>query len=195
MTQAKPRFRTIEEYLDYDDGTDTRYELVGGELVTLPSEEPINNTIASLLFAAFLSIGIPYYRLAIGHQIQVVSAGVTVRQPDLIIHTEESIRALLSGERIIRLGMPVPMVVVEVVSPGKPGSENYDRDYVEKPREYAERGIPEYWLIDPSRSIVVVMTLQSDRYQTQEFRGEERIISSAFSGLQLTAKQILEAGA
>jgi len=33
MTQAKPRFRTIEEYLDYDDGTDTRYELVDGQLV------------------------------------------------------------------------------------------------------------------------------------------------------------------
>ena len=36
MTQAKPRFRTIKDYLDYDDGTDTRYELVNGELVEMP---------------------------------------------------------------------------------------------------------------------------------------------------------------
>ena len=42
MTQAKPRFRTIDEYLDYDDGTDTRYELVNGELVELPNEKQIN---------------------------------------------------------------------------------------------------------------------------------------------------------
>ncbi|MBE9013933.1 Uma2 family endonuclease [Pseudanabaenaceae cyanobacterium LEGE 13415] len=195
MTQAKPRFRTLEDYLNYDDGTDTWYELVDGELIALPSENPLNFTIAMLLVSSLLQLGIPYYRLAIGHQIQVVSAEVTVRQPDLVVHTEESIRALLSGERIIRMGMPVPMVVVEVVSPGKPGSENYDRDYVEKPREYAERGIPEYWLIDPSRAVVVVMTLHGDRYQTQEFRNEELIVSTAFPAFQLTAKQILEAGA
>lgn len=195
MTQAKPRFRTIEEYLDYDDGTDTRYELVGGELVALPSEEPINNTIASLLFATFLNLGIPYYRLAIGHQIEVNSTGVTARQPDLTVHTEESVRALLSGERLIRLEMPVPMVVIEVVSPGKPGSDNYDRDYVEKPREYAERGVPEYWLIDPGRAVVMVLTLQGDRYQAQEFRNDDCLISPMFPTLQLTAKQILEAGA
>lgn len=29
---------TLEEYLHYDDGTDTRYELVNGELIALPTE-------------------------------------------------------------------------------------------------------------------------------------------------------------
>ncbi|MBD1859321.1 MULTISPECIES: Uma2 family endonuclease, partial [Leptolyngbya] len=42
MTQAKTRFNTIEEYLDYDDGTDTRYELVDGELIEMPPERPLN---------------------------------------------------------------------------------------------------------------------------------------------------------
>lgn len=27
MTQVKPQFRTINKYLEYDDGTDTRYGL------------------------------------------------------------------------------------------------------------------------------------------------------------------------
>ncbi|MDF5716354.1 MAG: Uma2 family endonuclease [Rhizonema sp. NSF051] len=36
MTQVKPGFRTIEEYLDYADGTDTRYELVNGVLIEMP---------------------------------------------------------------------------------------------------------------------------------------------------------------
>jgi Uma2 family endonuclease len=109
MTQAKLRFKTINEYLDYDDSTDTQYELVNGELVELPSEDPINNTIAMLLVSYFLQLGISPYRLAIGHQIEVESVEVSARQPDLIVHTEESIRALLSGERLIRLEMPTPL--------------------------------------------------------------------------------------
>jgi Uma2 family endonuclease len=40
---------TIEDYLNYDDGTDTRYELVNGELVEMPTESLFNCQIAKLL--------------------------------------------------------------------------------------------------------------------------------------------------
>ena len=33
---------TLEEFLDYDDGTDNLYELENGELVWMPSESEIN---------------------------------------------------------------------------------------------------------------------------------------------------------
>lgn len=194
MTQAKPRFKTIEEYLDYDDGTETRYELVNGELVELPSGDPINPTIAAMLFAAFLALGIRPRRLAIGHQIEVESSEVSARQPDLIVHTDASINALLSGERIIRLGMPVPQLVVEVVSPGSPSSKNYQRDYVEKPKEYAARGIPELWQIDPNRAVVNVLELVNGAYQSRPFAGDDPILSPQFPTLQLTASGILDAG-
>jgi Uma2 family endonuclease len=38
MTQAAPRvgLLTMEAYLVYDDGTNTRYELVDGKLVEMP---------------------------------------------------------------------------------------------------------------------------------------------------------------
>ncbi|GAP94798.1 Uma2 family endonuclease [Leptolyngbya sp. NIES-2104] len=193
MTQAKLRFNTIDEYLDYDDGTDTRYELVNGELIALPNEEPINPTIAMVLVSCFLQLGISPYRLAIGHQIQVQSNEVSARQPDLIIHTEESIRALLAGERLIRLEMPAPLIVIEVVSPGSPSSKNYQRDYVEKPREYAARGIPELWQIDPSRAVVNVLELVNGAYQSCPFGGDDPIVSPQFPALQLTAAQILAA--
>ena len=52
MTQAKPRFRTIEEYLNYDDGSDRRYELVDGELSELPNEDPRNLLIARFLLVS-----------------------------------------------------------------------------------------------------------------------------------------------
>ena len=194
MTQAKTRFKSIEEYLDYDDGTDTRYELVDGVLVEMGTESPINPTIAMFLAFAFGALGIPAYRFAIGHQIDVTSTKVTARQPDLIVHTEESANAVLSGEKLIRLNMPTPALIVEVVSPGKPGSDNYNRDYVDKPKEYAARGIPEFWQVDPDRQVITVQILKDGTYQSREFRGGDRLISPAFPELALTAELILRAG-
>ncbi|MGD1905467.1 MAG: hypothetical protein ACFB0C_05655 [Leptolyngbyaceae cyanobacterium] len=41
MTVAQQRL-TLEEYLTYDDGTDTRYTLVNGEPTPVPSESDLN---------------------------------------------------------------------------------------------------------------------------------------------------------
>jgi Uma2 family endonuclease len=59
-------------------------------------------------------------------------------------YTEASIAVILSGEKLLRLNMPAPLLVIEIISSGNLGSRNYDRDYVEKPREYAARGIIEF---------------------------------------------------
>lgn len=45
-------------------------------------------------------------------------------------------------------------LVVETVSPDDPR-----RDYVVKRSDYAEAGIPEYWIVDPRREVVTVLAL------------------------------------
>ncbi|MBW4440274.1 MAG: Uma2 family endonuclease [Plectolyngbya sp. WJT66-NPBG17] len=195
MTQAKPRFRTIEEYLNYDDGTDTRYELVDGVLVDMGSEKRLNEKIAIWLLSQFLQV-MSIDLIARGTQIAVRSRIVTARNPDLMILTEELDHALSQeSQSLITLNMPAPALIVEVVSPGEPGSKNYDRDYVEKRREYASRNIPEYWLIDPVREVVVVLYLEGEQYsEIGQFKNDDRISSRTFPGLNLTAAQILNAG-
>jgi Uma2 family endonuclease len=196
MTQAKPRFRTIEEYLDYDDGTDIRYELVDGELVEMPPESRLNRQIASFLFEVFLRLGLPSRLLAIGTQITVMNRKVTARQPDFVVLSQDCADALDGANRdVITSEIPSPTLVVEIVSPGNPGSENYDRDYIEKRKEYALRGIAEYWIIDPNRSAVTVLALNGQEYQEMGcFQDNNCIVSLVFPGLQITAKQILQAG-
>lgn len=195
MTQAKPRFRTFEEYLNYDDGSDRRYELVDGELVEMAPENPLNAMIARFLLVYFIQMGISIERVGDKQQIAVISAKATAREPDLTVHSEASAAAILTQKQaLLGLDMPVPTLVIEVVSPGKPGSENYDRDYIEKPKEYAGRGIPEFWRIDPDRAVVAVLTLRDGAYQLHEFRGSERVDSPTFPDLQLTAELILRAG-
>ncbi|MGI0490384.1 Uma2 family endonuclease [Alkalinema pantanalense CENA528] len=194
MTIATPRRMSLEDYLNYDDGTDTRYELVDGVLVAMGAESPINNTIVMVLLGALGALGIPFYRFATGHQIQVDSNKATARQPDLIVHTEESIQAILGGGKILRSEMPAPLLVVEVVSNSDNDRSSRDRDYCDKWTEYAVRQIPEYWIVDPSAGLVMVCVLGGDAYQNVEFRGSEAIVSPTFPALNLTASQILNAG-
>ncbi len=40
---------TFEDYLNYDDGSDHRFELIDGELVELPPESELNDWIALAL--------------------------------------------------------------------------------------------------------------------------------------------------
>jgi Uma2 family endonuclease len=196
MTQAQIRFRTMEEYLAYDDGTDTRYELVDGVLIEMGAENPINVATAIFLIAVFLQLGLPYYLIHRGTEIAVPSRSVTSRYPDLMVLTEAGWQALAGESRsLIKVDMPPPALVVEVVSPGEPGDQkNYDRDYVDKRGEYAARGIPEYWLIDPQRQVVLVLTLAGTVYQEQAFVGTTAISSPMFPDLKLTARQILQVG-
>ena len=55
------------------------------------------------------------------------------------------------------LGGVVP--VVEVVGPDHP-----ERDFVEKQDDYAEAGIPEYWIVDPRTGTITVLSLRGDTY-------------------------------
>jgi Uma2 family endonuclease len=194
MTVATQKRMSLEEYLTYDDGTDTRYELVDGILVEMGAESRCNIKIALFLIQAFLHL-VEYDRLGIKEKIQVDSKYVSARDPDLIIHSEASALAINGRkESILKLNEPNPLIAIEVVSPGEPGTPNYDRDYEQKPDEYAARGIPEMWLIDPARSVVLVLTLLGDAYQEVSFTGNQVIISPTFPSLALTVEQVLTAG-
>ncbi|MDX2244716.1 MAG: Uma2 family endonuclease [Leptolyngbyaceae cyanobacterium bins.302] len=147
MTQTAPKaskLMTMEEYLAYDDGTDTRYELVDGELVEMPTESQGNLDIAKYLLFE-LAKHFPIALIAVGTEVEVTGRRAKCRLPDLLVHTEES-RTALAGARRATLtrDMPPPAIVIEVVSPG---TENRDRDYRYKRTEYAARGIAEYWII------------------------------------------------
>ena len=49
MAEAAERHWTVEEFLDWDDGTDRRYELVGGQIVAMAPPTEAHATIVSNL--------------------------------------------------------------------------------------------------------------------------------------------------
>jgi Uma2 family endonuclease len=194
MTVATQKRMTLEEFLSYDDGTDARYELVDGVLVEMGAENPLNVKIAMMLVFAFARAGVTEENLAIGHQVSVSSTQATSRQPDLIVHSDESDAAIMADGKILRADEAAPLLVVEVASNTLSDRKSYKRDYEEKPAEYAERRIPEMWIIDPDRSIIKIGTLTDGAYQFQDFTGDDALMSPTFPGLNLTAGQVLSAG-
>jgi Uma2 family endonuclease len=189
MTITRHRPMTLAEYLEYDDGTDTRYELENGELLEMPSESEINNVVAIFLLAEFLKF-LPFQQLRRGTEVVVTGHRATSRVPDLMVLGPEAVTALADSKRSILLpDMPPPLLVVELVSPGK---ENEQRDYRYKRSEYAARGIAEYWIIDPAQARITILTLEAGFYEEQVLAGADLIRSIILPDLALTVDQVLQ---
>lgn len=182
IQQLKPRFQSFDEYLAYDDGTDQLYELFNGELIEVPPESGTNVQIANRLFLAFaLLLGTDRVR---GHGLELEVRGEPKnRYPDLTLLREEHV-ALLAPRNTIRLTMPPPLVVVEVVSPGE---LQWHRDYIAKRMQYQDVGIPEYWIVNPQAQTVLVLALDGDIFtEVGVFSGEEPVRSRQLTALSLT---------
>jgi Uma2 family endonuclease len=196
MTIAKsPQFKSFEEYLAVDpaDLPEGRFEYWDGELIPVMSESIGNLGIANYLFAILISAGIPV-NLLYPHSCEVEVIGTPrTRYPDLT-YIDEAHLSLLEKRATITQDMPPPRLLAEVVSPGTESSKNYQRDYQDKARQYAQIGVPEYWLIDPDRAWVMVGTLTNGAYRYETFRGDEAITSPTFPNLNLTAARVLSAG-
>lgn len=87
MTSITSKRLTLEEYLKYDDRTDSHYELVAGELVAIPPESPKNIQISLFLLINFLKF-VPVNRLSNKVEIVVAGSRATTRIPDLVVLTD-----------------------------------------------------------------------------------------------------------
>lgn len=186
-TLAPKTLLTFEDYLAYDDGTDTRYELVDGELVAMPPESPENLKIARFLMVQFLQ-SLPLDRVAYNTEVEVMGRRARCRIPDLLVHSEESLLAIQDQPRAtLTHAMPPPALVVEVVSPGE---ANRSRDYRHKRTEYAARGIAEYWIVDPETRQVTICQWVDGQYEDKVFQGDAAIQSTVVPQIALTADQL-----
>lgn len=177
---------TLEQFFNYDDGTDALYEFEDGELLLMTAESEINRRIAMFILVYFVQLGIPAYRLSM--KTEIVTTGSRVRVPDLVVFSEELATAMEGAKRsTVMPEMPPPLLVVEVVSPNQSS-----RDYRYKRSEYAARGIAEYWIVDPIQQRVTVLEWVEGFYEEKVYLGDSAIASLVFADLKLTAVQLLQ---
>ena len=198
MAYTQAKFATFEDYLAHSDEMALvgRFQLIDGELVELPPESEPNDFVADNLQFYLAMANLFSRRLVKTHTCEVQVPVLhpkdpANRFPDLVILREEHL--VLTQRRLtITLDMPPPRLIAEVVSPGK---TNRDRDTIHKRSQYAALGVPEYWLIDPDRKTVTVLTLSGEDYQTiGTFSGSESIQSQELPGLSLPVEQLFEGG-
>ncbi|MBN3879710.1 MULTISPECIES: Uma2 family endonuclease [unclassified Nostoc] len=187
QTQHPTKLLTFEEFMAYDDRTDTRYELVDGELVEMPTESQENCDIAKFLLFE-LAKRFPITLLAYKDiEVEVSGRRATCRLPDLVLHTESKVALIGSPRNLITRDMPPPALVVEVVSPG---TENRSRDYRYKRTEYAARGITEYWIVDPELKQITVCKWVEGQYEDTVLKGTATIASDIVPDWELMVEQV-----
>ena len=198
MAYTQAKFATFEDYLAHSDEMALvgRFQLIDGELVELPPESEPNDFVADNLQFYLAMANLFSRRLVKTHTCEVQVPVLhpkdpANRFPDLVILREEHL-ALTQRRLTITLDMPPPRLIAELVSPSK---TNRDRDTIPKRSQYAALGVPEYWLIDPDRKTVTVLTLSGEDYQTiGTFSGSESIQSQELPGLSLPVEQLFEGG-
>ncbi|MBE9030479.1 Uma2 family endonuclease [filamentous cyanobacterium LEGE 11480] len=112
----------------------------------------------------------------------------TARIPDVVVLPAVQWQSMADREAFIPLNEPSPLLVVEVVSPS-----TITIDYRAKHSEYSVLDIPEYWIVDPMEEKITICTLSGGAYTDVVFTGTQMITSPTFSGLKLTATNILSA--
>jgi Uma2 family endonuclease len=192
MTIIIPKTRvTFSDYLSYFDGSDTKYELVDGELVPMSLATGKHCEIIDRLYriidAEIVHLSLPW--IVRQGQIGVrCPRGIgldTCRIPDLTVMLQTDWQTLQEREAAIDFDLNSPLLVIEVVSPSTKST-----DYRAKRTEYAARDIPEYWIVDPLEAKISVLVNSDGWYDVTEFQEATPLISPTFPALVLNPTQI-----
>jgi Uma2 family endonuclease len=148
---------TYEEFLAWVD-EDTHAEWVDGEVFVFM---PVKWNHVEIVAFLFHLLGYYATRSRIGRAFAapaplLLRGGRSMREPDVVVLTDAN-RGRLTSDGIVGKAD----LVVEVVS-----SDSVTRDRRDKLREYAEAGIPEYWIVEgrEGRSGVMIFRLHEEGY-------------------------------
>ena len=173
-TEILSKTYTLEEYLNEEFISEKPFELEAGKIKEMLPESPENVRIALYIMMLIIQeLGVS--RVSNKAEIIISGSRVNSRIPDLTVFSEAGAVEISNSTRsTITLDMFPPLLVVEVVSPGK---ANRDRDYRYKRSEYAARGIAHYWIIDPQERKFVRLKLVDGLYEEEVYDAESEGIS------------------
>jgi Uma2 family endonuclease len=181
--QALQGLWTEEMYLALTDQTNHLIEFTDGRIEVLPMPTRSHQRILILLFDLF--------RVIVGRsggEVLVAPLRLRIRpgklrEPDILILLDA---ADPRNQDAYWLGADL---VVEIVSP-----DGLERDTEEKPRDYAEAGIPEYWIVNPMDATISVLVLDGQAYRLHgQFRRGERATSRLLSGFVVSVDEVFDA--
>jgi Uma2 family endonuclease len=167
MAEPARKLWTLDDFLAFDDGTDTRYELIGGETVAMAPPSGIRGALAARLGAAISG------KLRRPCEV-VMEAGILL--PDRIDTYYQADLAVGCAGLTRDPSVPEPKVIVEVLSPSTAAT-----DYLRKLPDY--RGIPslqDILLVSSTEPRIEHWRREADGWKVQDFRSEGIVRLQAF---------------
>jgi Uma2 family endonuclease len=155
------RLLTVEEYAALGETEHGYTELIEGRLLVSPSPAPDHNIAMGELFVQIRSTIPAHLQVVqdIDIDLELVPNGKPgfSRRPDLIVVDRAAVERTRTEGGLFRASEV--LVAVEIVSPGSKRT-----DHVDTRRDYADAGIPHYWIVDIDDPISLTAC-----YRTEEF--------------------------
>jgi len=171
-----------EGYLWLTNHTNRLIEFSNGQIEVLPMPTERHQAMLKYLFLAFFTFveqrGGTVFFAALRLRLKTGK----FREPDLLL--------LLSANdpRRGNTYWTGADLVLEVVSPDDP-----DRDLVKKRREYAQAGIPEYWIVNPQTETITVLKLERTKYAEHGVFARGTVASSTLlSGFEVSVDEVFD---
>ena len=181
MLKSKIKF-TYRDYKNLPESETKRYELLGGELLMVPSPTSYHQRISWNLerilgdFVSRHDLGFVYHA-----PLDVVFSQEDVAQPDIFFISEEHFE-IITEEHI----RGAPDLIIEILSPA-----TAERDRTYKRTLYARHGVKEYWIVDPETKSIEVMALQEKGFETaQVYKMGESLSSPLLNKLSLNLEEV-----
>ena len=174
---------TAEQYLLLTYSTNKLIEFTDGYIEVLPMPTKYHQAISKRLFLALLLI-----MQRIGGDVFYAPLRLQVRpgkfrEPDLLLVLDKDDSR---AQNEFWMGADL---VMEIVSPDNP-----ERDTVEKVADYAEAGIPEYWIVNPLDQTITVLALAEGVYLAHGIFGRgEQAASLLLAGFSVAVDAVFEA--
>ncbi len=173
---------TAEQYLRLTSYSRRLIEFTSGELEILSTPTRQHQAILGFLYVALLTFLRPRGGAVFFAPLRLQIREGNFREPDLLL-----LRDTLDprGQNAYWLGADL---VLEVVSPDDP-----DRDNIVKRLDYAERRIPEYWIVHLEEETITVLRLEQHQYvEHGVFRRGETATSVLLEGFVIAVSEVLD---
>lgn len=170
------------DYLWLTDRCTRLVEFADGCLEELPLPTDLHQSILLFLFRQFDERVRAEGGVALVGPMRLKIRDARFREPDLLLLLDAR-----DSRRQNRYWLGADLVV-EVVSPDDP-----DRDYIQKRQDYAEANVQEYWIVDPQRDEINILSLEQDQYvDLGRFGVNEIATSSLLEGFAVRVSEVLD---
>jgi Uma2 family endonuclease len=174
---------TEAQYLALTNQSNHLIEFTDGVIEVLPMPTDTHQRILGYLYRRFFAFVEVLRGIVLFAPLRVQVRPGKYREPDLLLVLDAN-----DPRRQDEFWLGADLVV-EIVSPDKP-----KRDTEEKPRDYAEAGIPEYWIVNPLDETITVLTLDSDAYtEHRVFSRGDSAASVLLDGFAVRVDEVFDA--